>query len=162
MDGRWIEIDRRGKRLVRREHGEKLDAERRRKHDVILQLLYDEALEGRVYTGAQFVDRFENKGGLGSKDTVRDRLSVLSTKGYVKFFRNYEDYDLPGARSRFGHMCVEDMRLGPLEEAADPVTGEVVTTSRPVLPTHYKCPQSGAVMPVENPHVWVYLDGDDA
>ena len=28
VDGHWVEIDRRGERLVRREHGEKLDAER--------------------------------------------------------------------------------------------------------------------------------------
>ncbi len=38
-DGRWVEIDRSSERLVRRELGEKLDAERVRKHDVILQLL---------------------------------------------------------------------------------------------------------------------------
>ena len=36
--------------------------------------------------------------------------------------------------------------------------GEVVIESRPVLSTHYKCPQSGAAMPVENPEVWVYQD----
>ena len=27
-----------------------------------------------------------------------------------------------------------------------------------VLPTHYKCPLSGAAMPVEDPEVWVYHD----
>jgi hypothetical protein len=41
VDGQWVEIDARSERLIRREHGEKLDAERRRKHDVILQLIYD-------------------------------------------------------------------------------------------------------------------------
>ena len=91
VGGQWVEIDRRGERLVRKDHGEKLDAERRRKHDVILQLLYDEAADGRVYTGAQFADRFENQAGLGGKDTIRERLGVLTTKGYVKFFRNHED-----------------------------------------------------------------------
>ena len=162
VDGRWVQIDHRSERLIRREHGDKLDAERRRKHDVILQLLYDEATVGRVYTVNQFVERFENQAGLGSKDTIRKRLGVLATKGYVKFFRNYEDYDLPGARSRLGYMCVEDMQLGPVEESADLETGEVTNTARRILPTHYKCPQSGAVLPVENPEVWVYLDGGEA
>ena len=159
VDGQWVEIDPRGERLVRREHGQKLDAERRRKHDVILQLIYDEAGASRVYTVNQFVERFENQAGLGSKDTIRDRLGVLGTKGYVKFFRNYEDYELPGARSRLGYLCVEGMHLGAVEETIDPDTGELTTAARPVLPTHYKCPQSGAVLPVENPEVWVYLDG---
>ena len=27
-----------------------------------------------------------------------------------------------------------------------------------VLPTHFKCLQSGAALPVENPEVWVYQD----
>jgi AAA domain len=163
VDGQWVEIDRRGERLVRRDHGERLDAERRRKHDVILQLLYDEAAEGRVYTGAQFADRFENQGGLGGKDTIRERLGVLTTKGYVKFFRDHDAYGLPAAsRSKFGYLCVEGMHLGPVEESVAPDTGEIVTTAQWVLPTHYKCPQSGAVLPVENPEVWVYLDDGEA
>ena len=30
-----------------------------------------------------------------------------------------------------------------------------------VLPSHYKCPQTGAALPVENPTVWVYpAEGD--
>jgi putative DNA primase/helicase len=108
----------------------------------------------------QFVERFENQAGLGSKDTIRDRVGVLGTKGYVTFFRNYEDYELSGARSRFGYLCVESMHLGAVEETVDPETGELTTTARRVLPTHYKCRQSGAVLPVENPEVWVYLDGE--
>jgi putative DNA primase/helicase len=86
-----------------------------------------------------------------------------TTKGYVKFFRDHDAYGLPPAtRSKFGYLCVEGMYLVPLEEAVDPDTGEVVTTARWVLPTHYKCPQSGAVLPVENPQAWVYLDDGEA
>jgi hypothetical protein len=48
FDGRWAEIDRSGERLVRRDIGERLDAERVRKHDVILGILLDEALDGRL------------------------------------------------------------------------------------------------------------------
>ena len=68
----------------------------------------------------------------------------------------------PVTRSRFGYLCVEGMHLGPVEEAVDPDTGEIATTARWVVPTHYKCPQSGALLPVENPEVWVYLDDGEA
>jgi hypothetical protein len=161
IDGRWVRIDPRSERLVRKSLGEKLDAERRRKHDVILQLLYDEALAGRLYTVNQFVERFENQAGLGGRDTIRARIDVLATKGYVKFLRDYAAYGLPGARSRFGYLCVEAMQLGPAKERIDPKTGEICDAlTRPVLPTHYKCPMSGAVLPVEESETWIYHDGE--
>ena len=40
----------------------------------------------------------------------------------------------------------------------DPNTGEVSLREVTALPTHFKCPQSGAALPVENPEVWVYQD----
>ena len=40
----------------------------------------------------------------------------------------------------------------------DTATGELPMREYTVLPTHYKCPHSGASMPVENPDVWVYHD----
>jgi hypothetical protein len=43
----------------------------------------------------------------------------------------------------------------------DSDTGEVSTVSLRVLPTHYKCPLSGAAMPVENPEVWVYPENSN-
>ena len=42
--------------------------------------------------------------------------------------------------------------------APDPDTGEVHVQTRRVLPSHFKCPQTGAVLPVENPEIWVYHD----
>ncbi|MEG3639306.1 AAA family ATPase [Magnetococcus sp. PR-3] len=144
LEGEWTEVDPQHERLARQGMGEKLDAERRRKHDVILQLLYDEALAGRMYTMNQFTEAFETKASLGGKDTIRNRLSVLATQGYVKFLKNGEELGLQGSRSRFGYLCVEEMKY--LMEA-----GEV-----DVLPSHYKCPFSGATLPVENPGIWIY------
>lgn len=162
VNGRWVEIDAKGERLVHRSLGEKLDAERIRKRDVILQLLYDEALAGRLYTINQFVERFENQAGLGGNKTIRERLGVLTTKGYIKFFRNPANYGLPPAeRSKFGYLCVEGMRLGPAEAIVDPETGEIIEGLKPVLPTHYKSSTNGALLPVEDPNVWVYHDGDE-
>jgi hypothetical protein len=43
-------------------------------------------------------------------------------------------------------------------DAPDPATGEVLIRHFTVLPTHFKCPHSGAAMPVERADVWVYQD----
>jgi hypothetical protein len=73
---------------------------------------------------------------------------VLTTKGYIKFFRNIKDYQLPQPeRSKFGYMCVEAMllTLPGGQEAC-------------VLPTHFKCSQSGMPREVENPNIWIYQE----
>jgi hypothetical protein len=160
-NGRWIELNPMNERLVRKELGAKLDAERLRKHDVILGVLLDEAAGSRLYTTMQFAEAFENLGGLGSKHTIRDRLSVLGTKGFVKFVRDATAFGFPVTRSHSGYLCVEGMTFGPPEEATDSTTGEVTSTLRRVLPSHYKCPQSGSYLAVENPEVWVYPEGSE-
>ena len=146
-------------RLVRKEVGAKLDAERLRKHDVILGMLLDEAAGERLYTAMQFSEALENSGGLGSKHTIRERLSVLATKGFVKFLRDPSGFGFPITRSRFGYLCVEGMQFGLPVDEVDPTTGEVTAVTRPVLPSHFKCPQSGLSLQVENPAVWVYPEG---
>jgi hypothetical protein len=158
--GRWLEIDRHSERLVRKDLGDRLDAERVRKHDVILGILLDEAHQGRLYTINQFAESFENTGGLGGKDTIRARLDVLATKGFIKFLRDGAPYGLGSSRSRFGFLCVEGMEIPADGEEIDPITGEVLPATIDVLPTHYKSPQTGALLEVENPTVWVYPEGD--
>jgi hypothetical protein len=159
--GRWVALNVHGERLVRQNIGQKLDAERRRKRDVVVQLIFDEAAAGRMYTSRQFAERFENKAGLGAERTIRDRISVLATKGWIKFVRNYHAYDLPAPeRSKLGYLCVEDMVLGPIKEIVDGGTGEVTELGKPVRPSDYKCPQTGALLPVENPDDWVYQEDD--
>jgi hypothetical protein len=155
--GRWVELNPMNERLVRREVGAKFDAERLRKHDVILGMLLDEAAGERLYTAMQFAETFENRGGLGSKHTIRERLSVLATKGFLKFLRILL-FDTR-TRSRFGYLCVEGMQFGTPIDHVDPITGEITIKARPVLPSHFKCPQSGVSLQVENPTVWVYPEG---
>ena len=143
--GCWVELDSSCDRLVNNDYGDKLDAERRRKRDVILQLIFDEASEGRIYTANQFAEAFESRAGLGAERTIRERISVLSTKGYIKFTRDTEQYGLPSvARSRLGALCVEAMKTGKGQ------------SQKTILPTHYKCPQIGALLPLEDPLNWVY------
>ena len=159
VKGEWVELSLMNERLVRKGVGARLDAERLRKHDVILGMLLDEAASERLYTAMQFAETFENRGGLGSKHTIRERLSVLATKGFVKFLRDPSGFGFPVTRSRFGYLCVEGMQFGGPVEHVDPETGEVTTEVRPVLPSHFKCPQSGLCLQVENPAVWVYPEG---
>jgi hypothetical protein len=159
VNGEWIELNPMNERLVRKDVGARFDAERLRKHDVILGMLLDEAASKRLYTGTQFAESFENQSGLGSKHTIRERLSVLATKGFVKFLRDPSEFGYPMTRSRFGYLCVEGMQFGTPVDHIDPVTGEVTSETRPVLPSHFKCPQSGVSLQVENPTVWVYPEG---
>lgn len=139
--GGWHEVTDQSERLVMRQHGTRLDAERLRKKEVIVRLIYQAAQQGQVFTVNQFADTYENKAGLGSNRGIRDRLNVLATKGYVKFFRNADAYGLPNAqRSRHGYLCVEDMTLGQNQR---------------VFPTHFKHPQTGDIIPVDDPQIWV-------
>lgn len=158
INGEWREVDS-NRRLVLQDHGAKLDAERRRKHDAIVQILFDEAAHGRCYTANQFADSFEGKAGLGANRTINERLAVLASQGYVKFCKDHAPYGLPSfGRSKFGYLCVEDMLLTRAIGAPDEMTGEFQTDSLKVYPTHYKCPQTGALLPVENPDVWIYQE----
>ncbi len=161
VDGQWTFVND-SERLVNKDYGKRLDAERRRKTDVILQILFDEGLKGNFYTANQFAEAFEGKAGLGGERSIRERLSALATQGYIKYFRNAADYALPPfGRSKFGYMCVEGMVHNQPKGEPDPDTGEVPVVSLCVLPTHYKCPLSGAAMPVENPEVWVYPENSN-
>jgi putative DNA primase/helicase len=161
-EGQWIEIDPSSERLVRQEYGEKLDAERLRKRDVILNTLFEEARLGNVYTSIQFAEAFEGKVGLGGRSTIAERISVLATKGHIKFFKNPEQHDLPPLnRSKFGYLCVETMHLGLPEDVVDAETGEVAEVVHPLLPTHFKCRHTGVALEVENPNIWVYPDVED-
>ena len=160
IKGEWVEINPMNERLVRAEVGAKFDAERVRKHDVILGLLLDEAAEGRLYTITQFAENFENTGGLGGKDAIRSRIGVLATQGFIKFVQDAAAYGLGPSRSRFGFLCVEGMVVPGEGEEVDPDTGEVSSVRTPVLPTHYKSAQTGAVLEVENPQIWVYPEGE--
>ena len=155
VDGQWREMSYNCERIVQKEYGAKLDAERHRRRDVIVQLLFDEAAKGNLFTPTQFCETFEGKAGLGGDRTIHNRLSVLATKGYIKF--NLEaDYRV--ARSKYGVMCVEGMEIPTSMEEVDLDTGEVLPVMKSVMPTHFKESQSGAILPVENPEVWVYAD----
>ena len=159
-NGRWVEVNARGERLVRQQMGRKLDAERSRRQDLILDIIANEALTGRVFTGAAFAAQFENTHGLGGEDTISRRINVLANKGYIKFLRAVPDLGIPPSKSNKGYLVVQDMLFATDQEDVDPETGEVIQQQVRLLPTHYQSETNHAVLPVENPEVWVLTDPD--
>ena len=157
-DGRWVEISPMSERIVRKDMGAKLDAERLRKGGVIVEAIFEEAAQGRLYTTLQFAEKFENTHGLGGKDTIRDRISVLATKGFIKFLRNGAAFGFPSTTSRFGYVCVEGMHAPSVREAADEQTGEIYHPLIPVIPSTIKCPHTGVALPDPDPDVWAYAE----
>ncbi|WP_051213482.1 AAA family ATPase [Rubritepida flocculans] len=156
--GAWVELDRKGERIVRRDVGARLDAERSRRHDVILQIIAQEAREGRVFTGGAFAAQFENTHGLGGNDTISRRINVLANKGYIKFLRAAPEHGIPASKSSKGYLLVQDMLFATGEETMDPETGEITPRLVRLLPTHFQSDTNSAVLPVENPEVWVLND----
>ncbi len=160
-DGQWVEVDQCAQRITSRDIGRRRDAERDRRRDVIVDLIESEGRDGRLYTANQFAERFENESGLGGSDSIRKRISVLATKGWVKFTRTVVGATLPATKSSHGYLCVEGMVMPGDDERIDPATGEVTPVMVRVLPTLRKCPETGASLPVEDPMVWVYHDDRD-
>jgi hypothetical protein len=115
-----------------------------------------------MYTLMQFASKFENKGSLGGETSIRNRIHVLATKGHVKFVRGEEAerLGLPQGATKYGYLCVKDMVLQTDAEHVNSETGEVEPAVVKVVPTHFMCPQTGAVLPVENPDVWVDQEED--
>ena len=156
--GAWVELDRKGERLVRKDIGGKLDAERTRRHDVILEIIANEAREGKVFTSGAFAAQFENTHGLGGDDTIARRINVLANKGYIKFLRDAPELGIPVSKSTKGYLLVQDMLFGTEGETVDPETGEITRHLVPLLPTHFQSETNNAVLPVENPEIWVLND----
>ncbi|MDG7056577.1 MAG: AAA family ATPase [Wolbachia endosymbiont of Penenirmus auritus] len=149
INDHWYIVDCESQRLVNKDYGQKLDAERSRRYDTILQLIYDEARKGRLYTINSFCQAFENRAGLGSQHSIRERVDTLATKGYIKFNREGKN----AARTRYGILCVEGMEKK--NAIFDYQLNEEVTVYERILPTDYKS-LDGSILPVENPNTWVY------
>jgi len=153
VNGQWREMDLHSERTVRKDYGRKLDAERERCHDVILQMIFEEARKGNLYTPIQFCLAFDGYAGLGGERTINRRVNILVAKGFIKFNREERETE----KSKYGVMCVEGMEI-PAGEEVNPETGEMIPLMKRLLPTHFKDSQIGAILPVENPDVWVYSE----
>ncbi|WCR58325.1 AAA family ATPase [Wolbachia endosymbiont of Ctenocephalides felis wCfeJ] len=131
-------------RVVRDNYSRKLDLERSRRHDIILELIANEAYKGEIYTAAHFAKCFEGKLGLGSERSIRERISHLAALGYIKFFKEAIGYKSSNTKSKYGYLCVKDMELKVSED------NYVL-----VKPDYYISANEGVPLPVENPDIWV-------
>ena len=155
VDGQWRELDPNSKRLVKDKHARQLEAESNRKKNAILQLIYDEARAGRLYTINQFSETFEYKSGLGGVENIRKRLDALATQGKIKFSKDTSLYGTKTPlRSKFGFLCVEGMQFDEGKTDIHPETGEMLMTLKTVYPTHYKCGLTSKALPMKDKRNW--------
>jgi len=134
IEGAWCVLDKGSSRLVKRHYGAVLDAERVRKHDAILDIIKHEGENGTFYTATQFAETFEGKEGLGGTSTIKERISVLATKGYIKFSKDEREH----------------------HRSAGAITTEEIAKLLP--PTHYKSHETGAVLHDRNPYIFTIND----
>lgn len=151
----WKEIGQHDMRLVRQRWGEMNDKEQARKRVAILDFIFVEAKEGRLYTVESLSAALASRQGLGSHSTVRNLINLYQSKGFIRFIDNDTAvcHGVQRARSPLGYLCVEGMR----REAAGGAPEQLY------LPTHYRCPQSDQVFTLnaEDIHRWHYA-GEDA
>lgn len=143
VKNKWVELNLFSESLIKKEYGKKLNAERDRKCDAILSLIASQALKGNIYTMHQFSEVFENKMCLGCTDTIKKRILVLASKGYIRFSRDWSEFGLENVPSKYGLMCIKNMKRrtddGSLKEVAA---------------THFKCQKTGTVLEVTQDIVW--------
>lgn len=151
----WKEIGQHDMRLVRQRWGEMNDKEQSRKRVAILDFIFTEAKEGRLYTVESLSAALASRQGLGSHSTVRNLINLYQSKGFIRFIDNdtAARQGAQRARSPLGYLCVEGMRRDAAGDAPEQL----------YLPTHYRCPQSDQVFALnaEDVHRWHYA-GEDA
>ena len=118
-----------------------------RKGDVILQhdLLEEAAAGPALHRRRQFAETFENKGGLGGKHTHPRTARRAGHQG-LREVRAATRRDFGFRVDPVASSATSASRacsFGPAGEMVDPETGEITAAVRPVLPSHYKCPQTG-------------------
>lgn len=82
------------------------------RHKAILHLICEEGSKGRAYTSNSFAQNFAYKAGLDGERAIREAISSLVSQGFIKFFKNAEDYGLPKLqRSKHGYLYIEGMSI---------------------------------------------------
>ncbi|WP_342269454.1 AAA family ATPase [Rickettsia endosymbiont of Orchestes rusci] len=145
-NGVWVEINPLNIPVINQHYSTRLNAERDRRDQLIMDILEEEANNGRAYSVSAFCEAFDGDKGLGSKDSIRARIKVLTRKGYIKFFKNTMDYVFGKCTSNYGLMCFKNMHL--IQEKG----------TKRVLPTHYLHHEFEELYPVENSKIWKIYD----
>lgn len=150
--GGWKQTGQHDMRLVRQRWGEMNDKEQARKRLAILEFIYAEAKQGKLYTAESLSLALAGRMGLGSHYTIRNLIRLYESKGFIRFIDNRKavEYALAKSSSPLGYLCVEGMRRESGDDAPE----------LPYLPTHYRCPRSGQVFDLapEEINAWHYID----
>lgn len=81
----------------------------------LVELIENEAREGRIYTIQKFAETFQNQYGLQGIRTIINKLNTLAGQQIIRFFNNPEEYGLEVERlhtNKTMFMCVpEEMEL---------------------------------------------------
>lgn len=104
----------------------------------LVELVQNEALEGRVYTMNSFAEEFENKEDLPSNKTIRRKLDKLAALQLLKFFNNPQAYGIAENPKELMYLCVPGM-IVTVEE-------DIHLT---IKVTHYKCPVKNILCAIE-------------
>lgn len=152
-ENEWSIVDDANVSIVRSSMSEKFDAERRRKADVILQMLDDEALLDNFYTCTNFCNKFEGIASLGGREAIKSRIDVLIAKGYIKFFENKPGSN--GIKRPSFYMCTESMVTSDVSKFL--FGDNILDGNKRVLPTHFKDIDTNAFVKLEDRLHWKYL-----
>ena len=154
--GQWLQLDTADVRLIRQQWGAMNDREQGRKRRAILEFIFNEAAEGKLYTNASLAKVLSGKFGLGSQHTIRNLIGEYETKGFIRFIgRDASDqYGFSRPKSPIGYLCVEGMH-GPEtrdDKSSAPQPGIEY------LPTHYRDAHSDQVFELHKEDVrrWEY------
>lgn len=132
------------------------DQEHHRKRRTILEFVFKEAADGRLYTSSSLSKILAGKFGLGSQHTIRKLISECETKGFIRFIGcdAAADYGQTRPKSPIGYVCVEGMGRS---EWFDPETGKIQPEVE-FLPTHYRDARSEQVFELRKEDVrkWEY------
>ncbi|WP_341792984.1 AAA family ATPase [Rickettsia endosymbiont of Ceutorhynchus obstrictus] len=142
-NGLWTEVNPLNIPVTNQHYSTRLNAERDRRDQLIMDILQEEAQKGRAYSVSAFCEAFDSERALGSRESIRSRIKVLTRKGYIKFFKNTMDYGFGKCTSNYGLMCFENMQLVKKR-------GKIQN----VFPTHYLHHEFEELYPVENSEIW--------
>ncbi|NRB10183.1 MAG: AAA family ATPase [Rickettsiaceae bacterium] len=115
--------------------------------DIIIELLEQEALQGKFYLMKQFAERFQYHLKLGNSRNIYNECSKAASNGDLKFFDNPKEYGVNLKNAGFGFLCSENMKIAMIRSGAG-------SKYQAILPTHYKCKYSGRKKKMRNINIW--------
>lgn len=146
----WVELSPEERHLAERKQERKNKVANDKRREKIIEILHKEALDkGKLYVRTSFASTFSRKYGLGSQATINRTIGEMLNDSTIKITDQDQLYGQDATNSKHGYMVVEDLFIT--------IDGKKTR----VLPTHFLTDNNSITKDVENPHVWVYRDGEE-